>query len=154
MISKDATTYTIVDGLPIRGCTNTICLTAVYTEGETTKGSPSVTVSKTGTGTMDGIVVTESGAPVSGVSVTVRGTNCEGSDVYEYTYTTGDDGKFGGDMPMGTYNVFATIPDSDYNDRSIYDILISHDNVLKNFIKSMAYMHIPVCKRWSVMKYK
>ena len=129
LISKNATTYTIVGGLPTRGCTNTICLTAVYTEGETTKGSPSVTVSKTGTGTMDGIVVTESGNPVSGVSVTVRGTNCEGSDVYEYTYTTGDDGKFGGDMPMGTYNVFATIPDSDYNDRSIYDILISHDNV-------------------------
>ena len=129
LISKNATTYTIVGGLPIRGCTNTICLTAVYTEGETTKGSPSVTVSKTGTGTMDGIVVTESGAPVSGVSVTVRGTNCEGSDVYEYTYTTGADGKFGGDMPMGTYNIFATKPGSNYNDRSIYDILISHDNV-------------------------
>ena len=129
LISKNATTYTIVGGLPTRGCTNTICLTAVYTEGETTKGSPSVTVAKTGTGTMDGIVVTENGDPVSGVSVTVRGTNCEGSDVYEYTYTTGADGKFGGDMPMGTYNIFATKPGSNYNDRSIYDILISHDNV-------------------------
>lgn len=128
LIPSNVMDYTIVDGLPTRGCTNTICLTAVFVDGETTKDNVSVTVNKTGAGTMAGVVVDENANPVSDVSVTVSGTDCQGT-TYEYTYTTGADGKFGGDMPMGTYNVFATKPGSIYNDRSIYDILVTHDNV-------------------------
>ena len=126
LIPANTNTYTVVGGLPTRGCDNTICLTAVYTESETSKGKPSVTVAKTGTGTMAGIVVDENGNPISGVSVTVQGTSCDGSGSYEYTYTTGANGKFGENMPMGIYNVFATKPGSIYNDRSVFDIEIVH----------------------------
>ena len=126
LIPANTNTYTVVGGLPTRGCDNTICLTAVYTESETSKGNPSVTVAKTGTGTMAGIVVDENGNPISGVSVTVQGTSCDGSGSYEYTYTTGANGKFGENMPMGIYNVFATKPGSIYNDRSVFDIEIVH----------------------------
>ena len=126
LIPANTNTYTVVGGLPTRGCDNTICLTAVYTESETSKGKPSVTVAKTGTGTMAGIVVDENGNPISDVSVTVQGTSCDGSGSYEYTYTTGANGKFGENMPMGIYNVFATKPGSIYNDRSVFDIEIVH----------------------------
>lgn len=126
LIPANTNTYTVVGGLPTRGCDNTICLTAVYTESETSKGNPSVTVAKTGTGTMAGIVVDENGNPISGVSVTVQGTSCDGSGSYEYTYTTGANGKFGENMPMGIYNVFASKPGSIYNDRSAFDIEVVH----------------------------
>ena len=124
LISSTTTTYTIVGGLPTRGCDNTICLTAVYDDGETDKDQVSVTVAKTGYGTMAGVVVDESGNKLSGVSVTVRGTDCLGG-TYTYTYTTGNDGKFGeGNMPMGEYTIYATKPG--YNDRNIYGIEIIH----------------------------
>ena len=124
LISSATTTYTIVGGLPTRGCNNTICLTAVYDDGETDKDQASVTVAKTGYGTMAGVVVDESGNKLSGVSVTVRGTDCLGG-TYTYTYTTGNDGKFGeGNMPMGEYTIYATKPG--YNDRNIYGIEINH----------------------------
>ena len=126
LIPANTNTYTVVGGLPTRGCDNTICLTAVYTESETSKGNPSVTVAKTGNGTMAGIVVDENGNPISGVSVTVQGTSCDGSGSYEYTYTTGANGKFGENMPMGIYNVFASKPGSIYNDRSAFDIEVVH----------------------------
>lgn len=126
LIPANTNTYTVVGGLPTRGCDNTICLTAVYTESETSKGNPSVTVAKTGTGTMAGIVVDENRNPISGVSVTVQGTSCDGSGSYEYTYTTGANGKFGENMPMGIYNVFASKPGSIYNDRSAFDIEVVH----------------------------
>ena len=124
LIPSTTTTYTIVGGLPTRGCDNTICLTAVYDDGETDKDQVSVTVAKTGYGTMAGVVVDESGDKLSGVSVTVRGTDCLGG-TYTYTYTTGNDGKFGeGNMPMGEYTIYATKPG--YNDRNIYGIEINH----------------------------
>ena len=126
LIPANTNTYTVVGGLPTRGCDNTICLTAVYTESETSKGNPSVTVAKTGNGTMAGIVVDENGNPISDVSVTVQGTSCDGSGSYEYTYTTGANGKFGENMPMGIYNVFASKPGSIYNDRSAFDIEVVH----------------------------
>ena len=95
LIPANQLTYTITGGLPLRGCDNTICLTVDYSGNETSKDLSTVTVSKTGNGTMDGIVVDGGGNPVSGVTVTVKGKDCEGNAIQDYTYTTGTNGKFG-----------------------------------------------------------
>ena len=130
LIPANQLTYTITGGLPLRGCDNTICLTVDYSGNETSKDLSTVTVSKTGNGTMDGIVVDGGGNPVSGVTVTVKGKDCEGNAIPDYTYTTGTNGKFGqSNMPMGIYTIFAVPPQgSGYNDRYVYNVEIVHDN--------------------------
>ena len=130
LIPANQLTYTITGGLPFRGCDNTICLTVDYSGSETSKDLSTVTVTKTGNGTMDGIVVDGSGNPVSGVTVTVKGKDCEGNAISDYTYTTGANGKFGeSNMPMGVYTILASPPqNSGYNDRYVYNVEIVHDN--------------------------
>lgn len=130
LIPANQMTYTVTGGLPFRGCDNTICLTVDYSGSETSKDLSTVTVTKTGYGTMDGIVVDGNGNPVSGVTVTVKGKDCAGNAIPDYTYTTGANGKFGeSNMPMGIYTILAAPPqNSAYNDRYVYNVEIVHDN--------------------------
>ena len=127
LISKNATTYTITNGLPYRNGYNTISLTAVYDIGESSRDSyqSSVTVGQNGYGTLDGLV-TDGINPVSGATVLVEGTDKFGN-TYTRTYTTDANGKFGEDLVIGVYTI--TVSSANFDDVTVYGVNINYEKI-------------------------